>query len=243
MDSDTEKRLLELLDKQEKYDELLDKQAIYEVLVKYIRAENRNDKVLWQETFWPDSECHNQIYQNWPPGTSATPGAWEVSSPAEWAAKYWYQPEPPNPPYMLMLGQHIAEVHGDIAYSELYFISHIQGLQQPSWARPADTEGDGAAEALVSHGLTTATDGRKYMRVRGGRYCDRFERRAGVWKVAYRIVTDEWSYWQDVTEPVAGLGTHPGLASVDDPLYEVWGARAHLTSSNGGEGGPGHPGR
>ncbi len=221
MDAELERRLRELLDKQD----------IYEVLVRYIRAENRNDKVLWTGTFWPDSECHNQIYQNWPPGTADVEGSWEVSEAAEWAEKYWYQPEPGNPPYMLILGQHLVQLEGDIAYSELYFVSHIQGLQQPSWARPEAAEGDGAAEALRSHQLTAATDGRKYMRVRGGRYCDRFEKRNGIWKVAYRIVTDDWSYWQDCTESVSGLGTHAGVAGPGDPLYTVWGPEAHLTAS------------
>ena len=225
MNADLEKRLLELLDKQE----------IHEVLMRYLRGENRNDKELFLETFWPDSECHNQVYQNWPPATSDDPDVWEVENPEGWVEKYWYQPEPPNPPYLSMLGQHLIELDdGDVAYSEAYFISYIQGVQQPSWARqPGD---DGVADALSSHRITESTDGRKYMRIRGGRYCDRFERRNGVWKIAYRIVTDDWSMWHDCTEKVAGLGTHPGLASKDDPLYTVWGSRAESKNdrSSGG---------
>jgi hypothetical protein len=54
----------------------------------------------------------------------------------------------------------------------------------------------------------------------------RFERRDGVWKVAYRIVADDWSFWHDCTEKVAGLQSPPGLSGRDDPLYAVWGARA-----------------
>jgi hypothetical protein len=203
--------------------ELLDKQAITEVLVRYLRGENRNDRDLFLATFWPDSECHNQVYQNWPPGTAESPDAWEVSGPAEWAEKYWYQPEPPNPPYFSILGQVLIEVEDNVAYSEAYFVSYIQGVQQPSWARAEDEVG--VADALKTHTITQSADGRKYMRIRGGRYCDRFERRDGVWKVAHRIVTDDWSFWHDCTETVEGLGGHPGLASGDDPLYAVWGAR------------------
>jgi hypothetical protein len=191
--------------------------------MRYIRAENRNDKELWRETFWPDSEGHNQVYQNWPPGNSESDDAWEVRDADEWAEKYWYQPEPPNPPYMSMLGQSLIDVDGDTAYSETYFISYIQGVQQPSWARGKDADGDEVVYALKEHRVIESADGRRYVRIRGGRYCDRFERRDGSWKVAYRIVTDDWCFWQDCTEKVAGLGTHPGLASKDDPLYKVWG--------------------
>ena len=45
----------------------------------------------------------------------------------------------------------------------------------------------------------------------------------GVWKIAHRIVTDDWSMWADCTEKVARLGTHTGLASKDNPSYTAWG--------------------
>jgi hypothetical protein len=89
--------------------ELLDKQEIYDVLARHVRGENRDDKELWLQTFWPDSECHNQIYQNWPVGSSEDPDAWEVSSAEEWVEKYWYALEPPNPPFFNMLGQVLIE--------------------------------------------------------------------------------------------------------------------------------------
>jgi hypothetical protein len=41
----------------------------------------------------------------------------------------------------------------------------------------------------------------------------------GVWKIAHRIVTDDWSTWADWTEKVARLGTHTGLASKDYTSY------------------------
>jgi len=44
----------------------------------------------------------------------------------------------------------------------------------------------------------------------------------GVWKIAHRIVTDDWSMWADCTEKVARLGTHTGLASKDYPSYTAW---------------------
>jgi 3,4-dihydroxy-2-butanone 4-phosphate synthase len=44
----------------------------------------------------------------------------------------------------------------------------------------------------------------------------------GVWKIAHRIVTDDWSMWADCTEKVARLGTHTGPASEHYPSYTVW---------------------
>jgi hypothetical protein len=44
----------------------------------------------------------------------------------------------------------------------------------------------------------------------------------GVWKIAHRIVTDDWSVWADCTEKVARLGTHTGLASKDNRSDTAW---------------------
>jgi hypothetical protein len=44
----------------------------------------------------------------------------------------------------------------------------------------------------------------------------------GVWKIAHRIVTDDWSMWADCTEKVARLGTHTGLASKDYRSDTAW---------------------
>jgi SnoaL-like domain len=215
--------------------ELLDKQEIYDVLARYVRGENRDDKELWLQTFWPDSECHNQIYQNWPVGSSDDPDAWEVSSAEEWVEKYWCALEAPNPPFFNMLGQVLIEVDGDVAFAETYFVSYSQGMQQPSWARPQG--GDGEGYSLKEHRAIESTDGRRYMRIRGGRYCDRLERRDGVWKVAYRIVTDDWSFWADCTEKVSGLGTHPGMSGKGDPLYAVLGTKATGTDQESNKSG------
>ena len=129
--------------------ELLDKQEIYDVLARHVRGENRDDKELWLQTFWPDSECHNQIYQNWPVGSSEDPDAWEVSSAEEWVEKYWYALEPPNPPFFNMLGQVLIEVDGDVAFAEAYFVSYSQGMQHPSWAHPQG--GDDEDYSLKEH--------------------------------------------------------------------------------------------
>ena len=55
-------------------------------------------------------------------------------------------------------------------------------------------------------------------RSRGGRYLDRFERRDGVWKIARRLLVDEWSRLDDLPAPPVPPG-RVGLRSKDDPVY------------------------
>ena len=81
-------------------------------------------------------------------------------------------------------GQHftgnvLIELEGDKAYVESYFISF------------AATEKD---------------DG-EYTRMRGARYLDRFERRGGAWKIAYRVVADEWDRLDKLVEASPGWNT------------------------------------
>lgn len=72
---------------------------------------------------------------------------------------------PAERPFMHLLGQQLVEVEGDVAFSEAYFISYHE-------------------EVL---------EGVAFTRTRAGRHVDRFERRAGRWRIAHRIVVDEWS--------------------------------------------------
>ncbi len=83
-----------------------------------------------------------------------------------------------RPGRMHILGNERIEVSGDSATAESYLVS--------------------CQDVLVD-------DVRK-TRIRAGRYVDRFERRDGVWKLARRIMIDEWSRVDDVHEAVAITG-------------------------------------
>jgi hypothetical protein len=61
--------------------------------------------------------------------------------------------------------QSLIDIDGDTARGETYFLAHH---------RPGNEAPD---EELVL----------------GGRYVDRFERRASVWKIAHRVVVYDWS--------------------------------------------------
>jgi hypothetical protein len=88
----------------------------------------------------------------------------------------------------------LIEVEGDTAYSEAYFISSS----------------------------TIQRDGRPYLRTRAGRYIDRFERRNDEWKIAHRVVVDDWSRLDEATERAEGTLTRPGRVAPDDPSYVLF---------------------
>jgi ketosteroid isomerase-like protein len=92
---------------------------------------------------------------------------------------------------MHFIGNEYVEVDGDTAYSETYFISYA----------------------------TVTDDGKSATRSRGGRYLDRFERRDGQWKIARRLLVDEWSRLDDLPAPMAPPAGRVGLRSKDDPVY------------------------
>jgi ketosteroid isomerase-like protein len=92
---------------------------------------------------------------------------------------------------MHFIGNEYVEVDGDTAYSETYFISY----------------------ATITDSDKSAT------RSRGGRYLDRFERRNGQWKIARRLLVDEWSRIDDLPASMAPPAGRAGLRSKDDPVY------------------------
>jgi len=92
---------------------------------------------------------------------------------------------------MHFIGNEYVEVDGDTAYSETYFISYA----------------------------TIADSGKPATRSRGGRYLDRFERRDGEWKIARRLLVDEWSRLDELPAPMGPPPGRVGLRSKDDPVY------------------------
>ncbi len=76
----------------------------------------------------------------------------------------------------------------------------------------------------VAHGESYFTgfyrfekDGKPYTRHSCGRYIDRFERRDGVWKIAKRLVVNDWARVDPLTDSVPPI--IPGFRSRQDPVY------------------------
>lgn len=95
---------------------------------------------------------------------------------------------------MHFLGNQLIEIEGDTAWSESYFQASREFER----------------------------DGKRYNRVRAGRYVDRFERRNGRWKIAERVLTDDWNRVDEVVEVLAGPDRYRfGSKDHDDPVFRM----------------------
>jgi ketosteroid isomerase-like protein len=92
---------------------------------------------------------------------------------------------------MHFIGNVLIEVEGDVAYSEAYLISY----------------------------LAITKEGQAYTRARGGRYVDRFERRDGEWKIALRVIVDDWNRLDPVGETQPPV--RQGQRSHEDPVWTI----------------------
>lgn len=98
-----------------------------------------------------------------------------------------------------MIGNHHVDLNGDVAASETYFLS----------------------ASTVSAG-----EGDKELRMRAGRYVDRFERRDGEWKIKTRTVVEDWCKFMDLPVLPEGVSFRPGQQGAIDPLYTLLSAVA-----------------
>lgn len=91
-----------------------------------------------------------------------------------------------------LLGNVLIELEGTTAFSEAYFTS-VRSFER---------------------------DGRTFTRTKAGRYVDRFERRGRVWAIAHRVVVDDWSRVDEVTEAAEDVA-HLGAKRPDDWVYAL----------------------
>ena len=64
-------------------------------------------------------------------------------------------------------------------------------------------------------------DGVPHDQLAAGRYLDRYEKRFGVWRIAYRTCISEWSRVVPVATDWRGSGANVGRRDEQDPLYEL----------------------
>jgi hypothetical protein len=95
-----------------------------------------------------------------------------------------------------MVGNALYELHGSTAHGETYYLSTS---------------------------VVNGEDG-KQLRMRAGRYVDLFEERQGEWKIANRVVVQDWCRFSDLPELPPGVSFRPGQQGLGDPLYTLLGA-------------------
>jgi hypothetical protein len=167
MDDETERRLRELLDKQD----------IHEVLLRQARAFDRRDEELFKTVYHPGA-------------VRRTPTGYLPQPDAQLATIRSY--DDGKSPSAHIIGNHLIEVEGDVAFSEAYFLIVWQ----------------------------SAEDDKTLTHMRGGRYLDRFERRDGVWRIAFRVITDDWTQTEEVLTTLdVSAHAFAARASRSDPLY------------------------
>lgn len=127
---------------------LADREAIRDCVARYCRGVDRFDRALVLSAFHADAlDEHGKF----------------VGDPQEfvdWAIDQHRQAHLSHAHYML---NHLAEVDGDAAHAETYFLFVSMNRQG------------------------------KTLTMGGGRYIDRFERRAGRWAIAARVTLRDWA--------------------------------------------------
>lgn len=127
---------------------LADREAIRDCVARYCRGVDRFDRELVLSAFHPDAlDEHGKF----------------VGTPAEfvdWAIGQHEAAHLSHQHYML---NHTAEIDGDTAHAETYFLFVSMNRQG------------------------------KTLTMGGGRYIDRFERRAGEWRIAARVTLRDWA--------------------------------------------------
>ncbi len=162
-------------------DEIVAKHDIHDVLVQYCRGVDRVERDVIAATFHPDARCEfGELLLEGPTiaDTIATAaGGCHITTH--------------------MVGNAIIALDGDVARSELYYLSSSV-VDAP--------DGDG-----------------RQLRMRAGRYVDRIERRDGRWRIADRVVVEDWCRFTPLLPTPPGASFRPGAQGAGDPLYGLIG--------------------
>jgi len=147
--------------------ELRAREEIRDAMARYARGIDRRDEALVRSAYHPDSVDEH--------GFGLAGSGWDIAAlvrrdgngfPDEVIASTHF------------LGQHLIEVDGERATSEVYFLATMRSVGGP----------DGVALDQIS----------------AGRYLDRWERRDGEFKIAQRTVVYDWLRTDPVTTPWPG---------------------------------------
>ncbi|OCB22538.1 hypothetical protein A5689_17550 [Mycobacterium intracellulare subsp. yongonense] len=159
--------------------QLLDERDILACVHRYCRGVDRLDEALVRSAYHSDAIDDHAVFRG------------SVDEFIMWAFAFHRERHLSHQHYVT---NHTAEIVGDIARSETYFVMAARNRQ-------------GASVTL-----------------HGGRYVDRFERRRGLWRIAHRVSMVEWvGGLADPKLPMVSRAPNGTIArDLNDTSYDDW---------------------
>jgi hypothetical protein len=151
----------------EMIDDLLGKEEIRQAMARYARGIDRLDEATVKAVYHEDSHDDH--------GWGLTGSGWDLATLCNREAGTGFPEEWTKTTHFL--GQHLIEVTGDRAASEVYF---------------------------MSYSLYDDPDGVEWAMIACGRYVDRWERRDGTFRISHRTVLYDWSRTEAHATPWPG---------------------------------------
>lgn len=180
-----------------------DRQEIERVLRTYCRAIDRLDLELLKSVYHPDAtDAHGSFDGN------AHEFAEFMIARISAITTYGFH----------TITNSIIDIDGDQAVSE----SSYYGYHRVPGGLKAISAYFG--ESYAADAQRDGTIDQEHEYICGGRYLDRFERREGVWRIAKRVITNEWSQCQPTSHVLEGSRADynlPGARDRSDPVYRL----------------------
>lgn len=182
---------------------LEDRQKIADLNLDYCRGVDRLDDALLRSTYWPDAVDDH--------------GAGPISATAFCDRVIPILREHALSTMHLVANSRLV-LDGDRAAGEVYVVAyHV--LKS---ARSLDTFIGADAAQTIRGGFPETSVEAPFEYNAGARYLDRYERRDGVWRFAYRGLAFEWTQARPACPSLALLNRTRGQRDPSDPSYAVF---------------------
>ena len=181
---------------------IADRQQISDLILDYCRGVDRLDDALLRSTYWPDAIDNH--------------GAGDANAMAFCDRVIPVLREHALSTMHLVANSRLA-LDGDRASGEVYVVAyHV--LKS---ARSLDTFIGPEAAQTIRDGFPPAAVDAPFEYNAGARYLDRYERREGEWRFAYRGLAFEWTQARPACVSLSLLNRTRGQRDPSDPSYTV----------------------
>lgn len=181
--------------------ECADRAAIQNILGLYCRSIDRLDTELLKSLYHPDAMDDHAGF----------------SAPAHEFAERIISMQRELCDYTLHTVTHsVIELQGNSANAESYYLAFIQ------ISSDLDSVQRFFGDSYVAARRAAGNLNGRHEYICCGRYLDVFQKRAGIWRIQQRTVTNEWGACRPqsmVTEGVPAAFSRPGLRDRQDPVY------------------------